>query len=104
MVVIQLVVLAVVFGMLIRVSFWVWQDAKKRAMSPRWGIGAGLMLIFFLPLYFLVRKPMQTVKCAACGSDSAASLAFCGECGQSLAQTAATVGNETQGRPGRIFG
>src|ERR1017187_6172154 len=55
---------------LISVSIWVSQDARKRGMSARWGIGVGLLLIVFLPLYFLVRR--RTVKCAGCGNDIAA--------------------------------
>lgn len=34
------------------------QDAKKRGMNPwGWGIGVFLLLIIFLPLYFILRKP-----------------------------------------------
>ena len=34
------------------------QDAKKRGMNPwGWGIGVFLLLIVFLPLYFILRKP-----------------------------------------------
>src|ERR1017187_2143842 len=70
---------------LISVSIWVSQDARKRGMSARWGIGVGLLLIVFLPLYFLVRR--RTVKCAGCGNDIAASLSLCEECEQSIQQT-----------------
>jgi phosphotransferase system glucose/maltose/N-acetylglucosamine-specific IIC component len=34
------------------------QDAKKRGMNAwAWGIGVFLLLIIFLPLYFITRKP-----------------------------------------------
>ena len=49
MVAVQVMLLAT----LISVSIWVSQDARKRGMSARWGIGVGLLLIVFLPLYFL---------------------------------------------------
>src|ERR1019366_1105035 len=78
------------------VSIWVSQDARKRGMSARWGIGVGLLLIVFLPLYFLVRR--RTVKCAGCGNDIAASLSLCEECEQSIQQDLANA------RPGRILG
>src|ERR1035438_4767944 len=41
-----------------------YRDAKRRHMSTSWAIGVGLVLILFLPLYLLVRKP---VKCTSCG-------------------------------------
>jgi hypothetical protein len=63
--VVQLALLA----MLLSVSVWVGLDARKRGMSSRWGVGVGLLLIVFLPLYFLVRKPLTAVKCSGCGKD-----------------------------------
>ena len=34
------------------------QDASKRGMNAwGWGIGVFLLLIIFLPLYFILRKP-----------------------------------------------
>lgn len=34
------------------------QDAKKRGMNAwGWGIGVFLLLIIFLPAYFITRKP-----------------------------------------------
>ncbi len=92
MVAVQVMLLAT----LISVSIWVSQDARKRGMSARWGIGVGLLLIVFLPLYFLVRR--RTVKCAGCGNDIAASLSLCEECEQSIQQDLANA------RPGRILG
>jgi hypothetical protein len=49
-----------VVGMLIAliVAILVGKDAKKRGMSAwGWGIGVFLLLIVFLPIYFIVRKP-----------------------------------------------
>ena len=86
--------LVVGVAMLVAISGWVWQDARKRNMSPRWGIAVGLLLIVFLPLYFSVRKP---VKCTVCGKGIAASLSLCGECEQLTAR-------HSDIRPDRIFG
>ena len=34
-------------------------DAKKRGMNAwGWGIGVFLLLIIFLPIYFMTRKPL----------------------------------------------
>jgi hypothetical protein len=36
------------------------KDAGKRGMNAwGWGIGVFLLLIVFLPLYFILRKPIQ---------------------------------------------
>ena len=41
------------------VGFFVGQDAKKRGMnSIGWGLGTFLLMIVFLPLYFILRKPI----------------------------------------------
>jgi MFS family permease len=40
------------------VAILVGQDAEKRGMNAwAWGIGVFLVLIVFLPLYFILRKP-----------------------------------------------
>jgi 4-amino-4-deoxy-L-arabinose transferase-like glycosyltransferase len=40
------------------IALLVGNDAKKRNMSSwGWGIGVFLVLIVFLPLYFILRKP-----------------------------------------------
>ena len=40
------------------VSYWVLTDARSRGMNATpWAIGVLLVLIVFLPLYFLMRKP-----------------------------------------------
>ncbi|MEM9884293.1 MAG: hypothetical protein AAF849_00255 [Bacteroidota bacterium] len=40
------------------VSFWVLMDAKSRGMNATlWAIGVLLLMIVFLPLYFIFRKP-----------------------------------------------
>lgn len=40
------------------VAILVGQDATKRGMNAwAWGIGVFLVLIVFLPLYFILRKP-----------------------------------------------
>lgn len=83
-------------AMLIAVAIWVRQDAIRRGMSAHWGTGVLLLLIVFLPLYFVVRK--RTVKCAACGRDIKASLSLCEDCEQSIQQ------DPESGRPGRILG
>lgn len=40
------------------VAILIYQDASKRGMNAwGWGIGVFLLLIVFLPLYFILRKP-----------------------------------------------
>lgn len=40
-------------------AIFVGRDASKRGMSAwGWGIGVFLLLIIFLPLYFIMRKPV----------------------------------------------
>jgi hypothetical protein len=46
------------FAMLVGLTFWVTQDAKKRGMSTRWGILVFLLAILFLPVYLWKRKPL----------------------------------------------
>jgi hypothetical protein len=80
--------------LLFSVSAWVWRDATRRNMNPRWAIAVGLMMIVFLPLYLVVRKP---VKCSECSKVIPASLSMCDECEQ--------LRNKDDGaREGRIFG
>ena len=72
------------------------QDANKRGMSGvLWGIGVFLLCIVFLPLYFIVRKPLLVPPgypgaaypagpgrmCPACGKYHEGSAAFCPYCG-----------------------
>jgi 4-amino-4-deoxy-L-arabinose transferase-like glycosyltransferase len=50
-----------IIGLLIALiaAVLVGQDASKRGMNAvGWGIGVFLLLIIFLPLYFIMRKPM----------------------------------------------
>lgn len=91
---------AVLLGLMVliplgRVSWWVWKDAAKRNMSPRWAIAVGLMFIICFPLYLLVRKP---VKCPECGRNMEASLSLCQDCEELI------PAEECEGRPGRILG
>jgi cbb3-type cytochrome oxidase subunit 3 len=71
------------FGGLLAVAIWVWKDAAKRGMSPRWGIGVFWMLIVFLPLYFVFRKPLRSSECDEQAPDKA---------------------SDSDARQGRIFG
>ncbi len=51
---------AQLFGMLIAlvIAIAVGNDASKRGMNGfGWGFGVFALLIIFLPLYFIVRKP-----------------------------------------------
>lgn len=82
-------------AMLISVSSWVSQDARRRGMSSRWAVGVGLLFMVFFPLYLLVRK--RTVKCTFCGNDIDASRTICGGCEQLIEQ------DPGQARPGRIL-
>lgn len=46
------------FLILLRIAYWVFQDARSRDMNATgWSIGVFLLLIIFLPAYFIVRKP-----------------------------------------------
>ena len=83
-------------AMLVAVSIWVSRDARRRGMSSKWGVGVALMLIVFLPLYLLARKP---VKCQNCGNKIPASLSLCEAC-----QQLAAAASQSRGRPGRILG
>ena len=50
-----------IIGMFIAffIAVFIAQDASKRNMNPwGWGIGVFLLLIVFLPLYFITRKPL----------------------------------------------
>jgi len=41
------------------VAILVGKDAEKRGMSALgWGLGVFFIMIIFLPLYFIVRKPL----------------------------------------------
>jgi drug/metabolite transporter (DMT)-like permease len=41
------------------VAYFVAEDANKRGMNGfGWGVGVFLLMILFLPLYFIVRKPL----------------------------------------------
>jgi len=52
--------MATIIGLIIAliIAIAVGNDASKRGMSAwGWGIGVFLLLIVFLPLYFIFRKP-----------------------------------------------
>jgi hypothetical protein len=62
-----------------------------------WGIGVFFVLIVFLPVYFVVRKPLPMERqayggapvgpaqlCASCGKYSSPASRFCSICGQQL--------------------
>jgi MFS family permease len=45
------------------IAILIGQDASKRGMNAwGWGIGVFLLLIIFLPLYFILRKPKLETK------------------------------------------
>ena len=45
------------------VAFLVGNDASKRGMNSfGWGFGVFALMIIFLPLYFILRKPKQEGK------------------------------------------
>jgi hypothetical protein len=95
---------------LLALSFWVSSDAKKRGMSGVWGLWVLLLAVVFVPVYFLIRRPVgeadggglvllgledktteapaiATVKCTSCGHEFAASLSSCEQCGHPIAKT-----------------
>jgi hypothetical protein len=92
---------AIFIGLLAGISFWVFRDAKRRGMSGWWAIGVGLVMIFFLPLYFVVRKP---AKCTSCGTNIQASRSLCETCDERAADEETAADADTGIRPGRIFG
>jgi|SRR5579872_3701376 len=70
------------------VAFWVGWDARRRGMDPgAWGAGVLLLLIVFLPLYFLFRKPLLHADhgggnfCSQCGGTLSSAAKFCKLCG-----------------------
>lgn len=45
------------------VCYWVVKDARSRGMDGTgWAIGVFLLLIVFLPLYFMFRKPKLVIE------------------------------------------
>ena len=73
-------------------GFFVGQDANKRGMNGAgWGIATFLLCIFSLPLYLIVRKPLEYPSyqagkprlCRACGKYYQGQAAFCPLCGVS---------------------
>lgn len=66
------------------VGWMVGADAKKRGMSVAWGWGVFLLMIVFLPIYFIARKPLLTEnkKCQYCAElvkNEAKVCKFCGK-------------------------
>lgn len=92
-------------GMIIAavIAAFVASDAAKRGMSPvGWFFGVFLLLIVFLPLYIIVRRPLLPQYqpqlppqyiiraegslrfCSACGAPNAIVGSFCSHCGRRL--------------------
>jgi hypothetical protein len=91
------------FGFVIALiaAVYVAQDANRRGMNGvLWAIGVFLLCIVFLPLYFIVRKPLlvaappgypgvppgpppgsQARMCPACGKYHDGTAQFCPHCG-----------------------
>lgn len=45
------------------VAIYIGKDASKRGMNSfGWGFGVFALMIIFLPLYFIVRKPKQNLE------------------------------------------
>lgn len=81
-----------IFGLILVaiIAFAVGADAKKRGMNGAlWGVGTFLLCIVFLPLYFIVRKPIGGVRprpgtlppCPHCGKSHEGDLRLCPFCG-----------------------
>lgn len=50
-----------IFLIPLTIGIFIGLDADKRGMNAwGWGIGVFLLLIVFLPLYFILRKPLLT--------------------------------------------
>lgn len=86
--------IAIIIPLLI--AWWVASDAKKRGYSQSaiigWFLGVWMILIVFLPLYFILRsKPTTqaslakgTYVCPYCGNLYQEKVPFCPYCGRSL--------------------
>lgn len=87
---IMLVIVAIPF----LAAVWVYFNARKRYDSAGkpflWALGVFLMLIIFLPLYFVMRpRPLEERKviyCESCGEYNPVTSAYCKHCGAQLAQ------------------
>lgn len=78
------------------VAWWVASDASKKGYSKgaviAWFLGVWLMLIIFLPLYFILRlKPAGSIRsskgpyvCPYCGNLYQEKALFCPYCGRKL--------------------
>ncbi len=78
------------------IAWWVASDATKRGYSRgaviAWFLGVWLMLIVFLPLYFILRsKPTRRTGrtqgpyvCAYCGNLYQEKVIYCPYCGRKL--------------------
>jgi len=76
-------------------AVWVYFNARKRYESAGtaflWALGVFLMLIIFLPLYFIVRpRPLEeqraVVYCKSCGQYNPMGSEYCKHCGTQLTQ------------------
>lgn len=89
-----MLLIAIIIPLLI--AWWVASDAKKRGYSQSaiigWFLGVWMILIIFLPLYFILRsKPSRqtsltkgTYVCPHCGNLYQEKVPFCPYCGRSL--------------------
>ncbi|RLE07271.1 hypothetical protein DRZ78_03250 [Candidatus Aerophobetes bacterium] len=78
------------------IGLWVAMDARKRGYSQwkafGWFLGVWLLLIIFLPLYFILRPKLSQKKgsgkgthvCPYCGKLYTGRVSFCPYCGQKL--------------------
>ena len=70
------------------VAFWVYSDARNRGKTTKWAflwfLGVFLVLILFLPLWFIKRPKMKL--CDHCGKyyEYGAAYIFCPRCGIEL--------------------
>lgn len=88
---ITLLAFAFAFAFVAVVTIAVGIDASHRGMhAGAWAAGVFLLLIVFLPLYLIVRKPRVPASrvCPACGEDVRRGLTVCEACGHDFAAAA----------------
>lgn len=82
----------ILFLILIVVTFWIANDAKKRGKNWfLWGMGTFLFAILVVPLYLLVRPKGKIVFCEYCGKEKLETLPRCPHCKKAASESVDTT-------------